>query len=346
MRKMASIRKISNILSIEGADAVECAVVDAWNVVVKKDEFKVDDLVVYCEIDSWVPNNIAPFLTKDGHFPKEYLGVKGERLKTKKIRGVVSQGLILPLDILTVEYEGNLGLGWFDEGEDVSEVLGIVKYEPPVPAQLAGLAKGNFPRLVPKTDEERIQNLSKDWDKYQEHYSYEVTEKLDGSSCTFYLDNEGNFEVCSRNLSLKESDTNSFWKAAKMYSIEEKMKKAELFGFAIQGELVGEGIQGNSYNVKGVDFYCYTIWDSNTQKYLTPEERIKIADNLGIKHVPVIHKFEFLQDKSIQNVLAEAEGKSILNPKKEMEGLVFKCNENPTMHFKAISNKWLLKGGE
>ena len=151
MRKMATIRKISKIASIEGAEFIEVAEVDGWRVVVNKGMYKENDLVVFCEIDSFVPTEIAPFLTASDSFPKEYLGVKGERLRSKKLRGILSQGLILPLNTLPQN-----DLEWTDPvGVDVSELLGIVKYDPPLPAQLTGQAKGNFPSLVPKTDQER-----------------------------------------------------------------------------------------------------------------------------------------------------------------------------------------------
>ena len=344
MRKMATIRKVSEIKPIEDAEFVEVLVIDGWKVVSKKGEYSAGDLVVYCEVDSFIPNSIAPFLTATDRFPKEYQGIKGERLKTKKIRGIISQGLVLPYNILAVEHEGNIGIGDYKEGDDVSEVLNIVKYEPPVPAQLSGQVKGNFPSLVPKTDEERVQNLSKYWNEYtNSNLTWEVTEKLEGSSCTFYLDKEGNFEVCSRNLSLKEDDNNSFWKAAKMYDIKQKMLDNNLYGFAIQGELIGEGIQGNIYNIKGVDFYVYKVWDTVDSEYLTPDEQRTMCNVLRLKYVPVILQYDTLINTSIDDVLSSAEGKSVLNPKQEREGVVLKCNEKPDLHFKAISNKYLCK---
>jgi hypothetical protein len=149
MRKLASIRKINLVEPIEGADAIEVATVDGWKVVVKKNEFKVGDLVVYFEIDSWVPTGLAPFLSK-GKEPREYNGIKGERLRTIKLRGQISQGLILPYAIC-----GKI----CEEGEDVSELLYIQKYEAPIPAQLAGQVKSTFPSFIPKTDQERVQNI-------------------------------------------------------------------------------------------------------------------------------------------------------------------------------------------
>lgn len=342
-RKMATIRKISKIVPIPDAEFIEVAEVDGWRVVVKKGEYNVGDLVVYCEIDSFIPNEIAPSLTPPDRFPKEYLGIKGEKLRTKKLKGALSQGLLLPLTVLG-KPEEIFAINEDSIGADVSEQLGIVKYDPPLPAQLAGQAKGNFPSLVPKTDEERVQNLHKQWSKYQDSsLTWEVTEKLEGSSCTFYLDRDGNFEVCSRNLSLKEDDNNSFWKAAKMYNVKQKMLDNNLQGFAIQGELVGEGIQGNIYNIKGIDFYAYKVWDTVNSKYLKPEEQRQMCKVLELKYVPVIYEYDSICNQNIQDVLQQAEDKSKLNSKQEREGIVFKCNENPDLHFKVISNKYLCK---
>jgi len=156
-RKLASIRKITDIQPIEGADFIQVATVDGWKVVVKRGEFNVGDLAVYLEIDSWVPHELAPFLS-NGKEPRDYNGVKGERLRTIKLRGQVSQGLLLNLDD-DVVYGALLGSNDWFEGQDHTEQLGIQKWEAPIPAQLAGKAKGNFPTgLIPKTDQERIQN--------------------------------------------------------------------------------------------------------------------------------------------------------------------------------------------
>ena len=336
-RKMASIRKISAIEIIPEADRICTYVIDGWKVVDSIGKYKVGDLVVYCEIDSFIPNSVAPFLTASDRSPKEYLGVKGERLRTKKLKGALSQGLLLPKEILNWQEES---FDIDDIGTDVSELLGIVKYDPPLPAQLAGQAKGNFPSLVPKSDQCRLQNIN--LEKY--YGEYEVTEKAEGSSCTFYLDIEGNFEVCSRNLSLKEDSNNSFWKAARMYNVKEKMLEAKLFGYAIQGELVGEGIQGNIYNIKGVDFYVYDVYDTKRSEYLSSKERIAICADIGLKHVPIIEGHFSITDANTKDQLLEsAESKSMLNPKQEREGIVFKNIKDTSKSFKCISNKYLLK---
>lgn len=342
MRKLATIRVIDDINSIEGADSIEVATVGGWKVVVKKGEFTAGDKVVYFELDSWIPNSVAPFLTKPGQFPKVYNGVEGERLKTIRLRGQISQGLLIPKPV---------GLMDAEEGDDLSEYFGIQKWEAPVSAQLAGLSKGSFPTLVPKTDQERVQNLSRSLEKWREQaLTFEVTEKLDGSSCTMYLDLDNEFHVCSRNLNLRRDENNSFWKVAIHNNVESRMVIANLEGMAIQGELVGEGIQGNKYGIKGHEFFVFDIYDTKTGKYLSGIERVKICNELGLRHVPVLFtsmslKWENLTDTT-EAILSFAEGKSALNVKTEREGIVFKCEEDPGVSFKAISNKFLLKNGD
>lgn len=332
MRKMATIRKIDEINPIDGADAIEVATVGGWKVVVRKSEYSVGDLAVYCEIDSWIPSTIAPFLTKPGHFPKVYEGVEGERLKTVKLRGQLSQGLLLNLDNVIPETNS------FAEGDDVSEYLNIQKWEMAVPAQLAGQVKGNFPSLIPKTDQERVQNLVKELEGIGD-MEFEVTEKLEGSSMTCYLI-DGEFGVCSRNMDLKRDENNSFWAVAIAEDIEAKMRQVG-DNFAIQGELIGPGIQGNIYKLSKPEFHVFDIYDINEGVYLKPDIRRKTIANMRLNHVPVINP-EWVPPNSIDGILEAAEGKATFNPQQEREGIVFKAN-NGGMTFKAISTSYLLK---
>lgn len=334
-RKLATIRKISAIEPIEGADAIEVAVVDGWKVVVKKGEFQVDSLAMYLEIDSWVPTELAPFLSK-GKEPREFEGVKGERLRTVKLRGQLSQGLLLPIPEDTIKGAGHL----VAEGLDLTEHLGILKWERPMNAQLAGMARGNFPSLVPKTDQERIQNLTRSFEQYQLD-TWSITEKLDGSSCTFYLDDEDVFHVCSRNLDLKEDETNTFWKVARKFQIEDIMRRNSMIGMAIQGEMIGEGIQGNQYKVQ-LDFLTYDIYNTRTGCYILPVQLKAACERLGLKHVPIIVEATEIKEQTIQSILDFAEGKSLLNGSNR-EGVVFKSNTVHDRSFKSISNSWLLK---
>lgn len=349
MRKLATIRKIDDIRPIEGADAIEAAIIGGWCVVVKRGEYKVGDLAVYCEIDSWIPNGLAPFLSK-GSEPREFNGVKGERLRTVKLRGQISQGLLLPVynDItgtylmIYTDETGEYSLSVV-EGDDVSEALGIQKWEAPISAQLAGEVRGEFPSFIPKTDQERIQNLTtelEDWKR--EKLSWEVTEKMDGSSMTVYVkgDDSG---VCSRNLNLKDVEANSLWRVAKQNMLIEKLRSTGR-NLALQGEIVGEGIQKNRYKIRGQDFYLFDIYDIDAGKYLTPTERRELAKALDIKHVPVLKTDEVLEVCTSEHILKWAEGVATWGGM-EREGIVFKCNERE-VSFKAISNVYLLKGGE
>ena len=332
---MASIRRIDDIVPIEGADAIECAVLGGWKVVVKKGEFAVGDLAVYCEIDSWIPTELAPFLSK-GKEPREYEGIKGERLRTVKLRGQLSQGLLLPLEPTCANIESELF-----EGLDVSVPLNIVKWEAPVNAQLAGQVKGNFPSSIPKTDQERVQNLTKEIKAaFDNNLLFELTEKLEGSSMTCYLI-EQEFGVCSRNLDLKRTDDNTLWKVAIEDKIELKMRIAGLDNHAIQGELVGPGIQGNIYKLSKPMFFVFDIYDIKKGAYMNPVERQAMIKVLQLNHVPVLTNDKDLGIGTIDELLLWAEDKSVLNEKQEREGIVFKQIDGG-MTFKAISNKYLL----
>ena len=341
MRKLATIRVIDALNPIEGADAIECATIGGWKVVVKKGEFNVGDRAVYCEIDSWIPTELAPFLSK-GKEPRVFEGIRGERLRTVKLRGQLSQGLLLNLDLVIPQTNS------FAEGDDVSELLNIVKWEMPMNAQLAGMARGNFPSLIPKTDQERAQNMVKEIVSANEAgMRFEITEKLEGSSMTVYLI-DGEFGVCSRNLDLKETEGNAFWQVARRDGIEEKMRN-ETGGdwdFAIQGELIGPGIQGNIYNLKEVEFRVFDVYDITNGCYLNPLPRRNLIACMDLKHVPVLVSAGSLYDTlgitDIPQLLKFAEGKSVMGMIGcEREGLVFK-EVSGGMTFKVISNKYLL----
>jgi RNA ligase (TIGR02306 family) len=347
MRKLAKIVKIDELNPIEGADAIECAVVGGWKVVAQKGLYNVGDLAVYFEIDSWIPHELAPFLSK-GKEPREFEGIKGERLKTIKLRGQLSQGLLMPLEEACKNIDSELF-----EGLDVSFPLNIVKWEKPVNAQLAGVCRGNFPSLIPKTDQERAQNLKKEIVAANEAGTqFEITEKLEGSSMTVYrmvVDGEMTFGVCSRNMDLKETQGNSFWVVARQDDIEAKMTAVdEFWSFAIQGELVGPNIQGNIYKLSKPEFRVFDVYDIQAGEYLPPDARRELIDRMGLKHVPVLaytaSMYDTLGISDMNQLLAFADGKSMLGAagvEPLREGLVFK-ERNGGFTFKVISNQYLL----
>jgi RNA ligase (TIGR02306 family) len=259
--------------------------------------------------------------------------VKGERLRTVKLRGQLSQGLLLNLDT-ALPFTNS-----FQDGDDVSEVLNIQKWERPMNAQLAGMARGNFPSVIPKTDQERVQNLVKEIASAG-NMSFEVTEKLEGSSMTCYLI-DGVFGVCSRNLDLKETADNTFWQVARAEGIEEKMREIPDGEWAIQGELIGPGIQGNIYKLSNPEFHVFDVYNIKSGEYLTPVFRRALIERMGLKHVPVLNDGKHLNGVDVDTILSWADGDSEIGSGPLREGIVFKQVDGG-MTFKAISNKYLL----
>lgn len=325
MRKLVTIRRIGELHPIPGADVIERARIDGWNVVVKKGEFQPGDLCVYGEIDSVFPAADARFAF-----------LEGKRLKTKKMRGVVSQGIAFPLSIL-----GDINV---QEGDEVTDLLGVVKYEPPPPKAME--AKGEFPWFIPKTDAERVQNLTLELAERIGSRAF-ATEKLDGSSLTVFArrDETGwNAGVCSRNLELKLDVENVFTSTVKRFLVLEKLNEYCLANerhLALQGELVGAGVQGNKYKLPATEIRFFNAFDITAQKYLPLPEFREVIRVLNLDTVPILDEAVEIHDK-IESYLETAEGKSLLDEKTEREGIVFRTHDG-TFSFKAISNRFLLK---
>lgn len=327
-RKLASIQVIKQIDMIPNADNIVKVVINGWAVVAKKDEFKVNDLCVYFEIDSFLPiqDSRYAFLEKSS---KAKMGdLVGLRLKTIKLRNQISQGLALPLHLFPEVANKEIGV-------DLTEILQIQKYEPPIPAELAGEVVGPIPSFIKKTDEERIQNLPDIIAKYQGK-KFNATVKLDGTSCTMYYNN-AYFGVCGRNWEYKESDSQTMWKIAKSLDLRNKLVCLNK-NIAIQGELIGEGIQGNPEKIKGQDWFIFKIWVIDEQRYASFEEKQNILTQLDLVHkqVPILDQIT-LPD-NMDDVLKLADGPSLNSPNRE--GIVV---EGYGLSFKVISNWYLLK---
>ncbi len=333
MRKLASIQKIKNIESIEGAEAIEKASVLGWQLVIRKAEFKIGDLCVYFEIDSVLPDR-----------PEfEFIRAKTNRIKTIKLRGQISQGICFPLTILP---DGTS----VEEDMDVTELLGVTKFEPPIPANLAGEIKGLFPSSIPKTDETRVQVLEALLKKHEGTSCY-ITEKLDGSSVTFYLkDNE--FGVCSRNLDLLFNESNSMWKFALENNLEEKLRALNK-NIALQGEIIGEGIQKNKYKLRGQTIYFFNVFDIDSYRYFSLNELKSTLSNLNLLMVPVIDE-NYLLENNVAAVIAKSQMKSVFNKDTIAEGIVIRPIEEEMdnyimqgrVSFKAINPNFLIKYDE
>lgn len=327
MRQLASIQRIKALEPIENADAIIKATVLGWQLVVKKDDFQVGDLCVYCEIDCLMPDK-----------PEfEFLKPRGMRIRTVRLRGQISQGICFPLSILPENTA-------FTEGGDVTDILGISKYEPPMPANLLGQAKGFFPSFVPKTDETRVQNLQELLDKYEGETCF-VAEKLDGSSVTYFIkDNE--FGVCSRNLELIETPDNSLWTFARVHDLENKMCALGK-NYAFQGEIIGEGVQGNKYKLRGQMVFFFNIFDIDAYKYLDFTDFKAMMGGLDLKTVPILET-DYVLTNDIPTLVEKAIGKSVLKNEVHREGIVIrplieKQDMIGRVSFKSINPDFLLK---
>jgi len=357
MRKLASIKQIGSITPIEGKDRIVLATVDGWQVIVRKDEYKVGDWTIFCE-----PDSVLPALPQ-----YEFLKSKKYRIKTMKMGGVLSQGICFPLSVLPeATYELDL---------DVTELMGITKYEPHPekgpktkrerverPWYYKLLAKSRltrwmlnkkdqkcWPEFIQKTDEDRIQNCPiflQDKDT-----KYIVTEKVEGQSGTFALKrtrgwfrDKFEFIVCSRNVRKFTDDGMSFWKIAKKFDIERVLYEI-LDGHdyvILQGECVGPDIQGNIYKLNDYHFYAFNL--------IYPDRKVKSTEAIPIlkKANPELDwcphvDLEYTLPDTVNELLDYATGPSVIHPTMR-EGLVFR-NYEKNISFKAVSPDYLIERG-
>ena len=305
MNKLAKIQRVKNVRPHPNADRLKICNVSEYQVVTAAD-LKDGDLVVYFAIDSILPE--LPIF--------EFMRQHKFRVKMAKLRGEISNGLIIPLDeminhcAVLCEYE---------EGEEVGDAIGIKKYSKPISANLASDVVGDFPtQLVPKTDEDRWENFPELFDLFVGKEVY-VSVKVDGSSSTFI--NDGNLRVCSRNLELKDTDKNTMWKLARKYDLANKLPK----GLALQAECAGEGIQKNPMELKGQDIYVFNVVNTQTRKLLNLDESLKICREIGVKFVPIYYRGIFKWN-SIQEFKGETNQARYDNGK-YAEGLVLRLVE-------------------
>lgn len=343
MRKLVSIRKVSKLEPIKKADLIECATVDGWKTVVKKGEFKEGDLGLYFEVDSFIPHELYPDLSK-GRDPILFEGILGQYLKTVRLRGQLSQGLLLPLSVgLSLPNSSHVFKKSEAEllGMDVSEVFNVVKWEPPIPEELLGAVKP-FPSLVPKTDVDRIQNLVEDLEIWKSNGSlWSISEKVDGTSMTVYNmpEDQG---VCGKTWAFLDSVNNLYTRTEKSHGLLNKLISNNL-NVALQGELVGPGVKGLKYGLTSSEFLLFKVYDIKNGRYLREDDLKAIAHELGVRTVPLMeYSPKTLENATIEDLLLNATGISKLNPDVMREGLVY-SNADENVSFKVISNEFLLK---
>jgi RNA ligase (TIGR02306 family) len=335
-RKLASLQRVREIVPIENADAIELARINGWQCVVKKGEFVPGDLGVFFEIDAIPPEaELYAFLWKS-----ETPRPANFRIRTMKLRGALSQGLLLPL-VAFPELNG------LPDGEDVTERLGVSKYEAPIPAGM-GDFRAPFPPLLSKTDEARVQSVPAVLDELRGQ-PYVITLKCDGTSSTYLIDpRDGSFHACGRNHSVKDGE-NHYWRVARKYDLEAKLRAHP--NLAIQAELVGPGIQKNRLGLKEVELRVFDVWDLPNGRRLDPAEARAVLAELDLPVVDTIEEGESFSHTQ-ESLLSLAEGfyngtqnereGIVIRPKTERQSLALAGR----LSFKAISNRFLLKGGD
>jgi len=350
MRKLVTVRKISAIESIDGADKIEKVVVDGWNMVAQKGIHEVGKDILFFEIDSFLPESDVRFESFMKFGTRTFDGVKGHKVKTIRLKGVYSQGIIMPLSEFPEITDPQ-------EDVDYAEIVGVVKWEKPEVVGYNGDAKGTFPWFLHKSDQERIQNLYGKLSQTNYNTKFVGTLKMDGSSITvFYVNgekyNNQEFGYCSRNQELKlpiidgtetPDEQGKFFRGAnnsklfgKVISLHQK------FGsyYAIQGELVGAGIQGNFEKFDTYQVFAYNIFDIEKQEYVDYNTFTQMAEAIDLQICPVVYEEQYILQESLEDILAMANGTGLKADYRE--GLVWKQVDG-NLQFKAISNRYLEK---
>lgn len=357
MRKLASVQVITKLDPIPNADKIEVATILGWQVVVQKEQFKVGDKVVYVEVDSIMPEK-----------PEyEFLRERKFRVRTIKLKGQVSQGIVFPLSVIgTKNYERT------PEGTDVTEALGIRYYDPQgdIERKLAEeqanrqkskvkrflsrygwfrklfVRRQGFPAFIKKTDEDRVQLFPNICETHKD-VVFDVTEKLDGQSATYFLVKKRGlfrttyeFGVCSRNLLLPKADNSTYWRIAKQYKIEDSLR--EIIGdedyVVLQGEIVGPGVQGNKYGFGENRFYVFNLIYPKQGRLSYRDMCSKISYQLIL--VPFL--FSTYLPENIPQIVEWSRGVSV-KANIPREGIVCRSGN---MSFKVINPDFLLKYGE
>jgi RNA ligase (TIGR02306 family) len=265
--KLAYVGKVISLDSIEGADRIESATVvcgegGKWCGIVQKGIHSKGGLCVV-----YLPDSII-LESEELSFMEKF----NWRVRMCRFRGAKSEVLITEMHF-----------GWIDiVGTDVTQRLGVTKYEKILPAHLNGVALGDFPGFIPKTDEPNWQR-EPSLVKAMKGQPFYVTMKIDGSSTTAFKYN-GEFGLCSRNLQLKESDSNGYWSMAKKYNLPENLMES----IAIQWETAGPGIQGNPMQLKEISAFVFSGYNIEERRYLDLHELVYLCIKLGMPMAEIL----------------------------------------------------------
>lgn len=340
-RKLASIQVVSDVTSHPNADRLNISTILGWKVITTKEEAKVGDKIIYVEIDGMLPNSM------NGMPPAVKTRLDKQKddsfyhVKTIKIRGYISQGLIVPIVGELKHMQG------YPIGTNVTGELGIFKYEAPSFDTDLEPSHKKFPsHLVPKTDETRIQSVPELLSMIS-NQPYYITVKCDGTSGTFLIDPiNQELTCCSRNLiRTKPSIPNRshpYWYVANKLGLEDKLRSKPYL--AIQGEVCGPSVQKNKLNLKDLELLVFNIVDMRDRRSLTFLELVETCKELKLTMVPIVESGDSYKIGSIDDLLKLSEGK-YAGSKQQREGIVIRLQDQ-SVSFKVINNKYLLKHGQ
>ena len=344
MRKLASIQRIWKIEPIDGADKIELAHVLGWQCVVNKGQFQPMDIGIYFEIDSFLPVREEFEFMRSSSYKKTDIMGEGFKLRTMRFRGQISQGLLLPVSQFpeipsTVEV-----------GDDVTELLGVRKWEIEERATTGGTVIGTLPYDIPHTDETRVQENPELIDAFA-GLEYYISTKMDGSSHSIGIDENG-FHVTGHNYEYKDDGASSFYNLVKERKYQERVealvKDLGLKTLTIQGELCAPGIQRNRLRLAKPEWYVFTIRENGKRVGLN--RMLELCKMLDFVHVPIEEVDIDLPSKypSVEALLERADGEYPNGGKKE--GIVIRPTEpvfcpliSASLSMKVVSNKYLLK---
>lgn len=318
MEKLAVVSRVLAVDPIEGADKIERTIVLGWSVVTRKGQYQAGDQAVIIFPDTLIPKK---------YLDPSYEGDEKIRLKTVKMRGQYSAGLLLPMQAVR-EYASLPDNFVFEDGDEVSVTLGIEKWVAPVSLSISGDIKGNFPTcIISKTDELNFRNdpealIEAREDSRFRNQDFIATLKCDGSSGTFIF-KDGEFRVCSRNFELKETEGSVFWQIAKKYKLEEALS----FGgaeMALQGEVCGPGIQGNPMKLEELTLFAFLLKDTKYGTWKDWDFTRMFCDLHNIPTAPTLHRFNSIVFPSDEQLQKMANNAKYDHGRTDAEGIVIR----------------------
>jgi RNA ligase (TIGR02306 family) len=329
MTPLASIQRITKLTPIANADKIELASILGFKTVVKKGEFQEGSLVVFHVPDTKV----------NAENPKySFLAKQDFRIKISKFKGHYSQGLAMPLSSFML-YSADLV-----EGTDVTDTVGITKYEKPLPEGTQAI--GHLPSFLKKTDEPNLLTAPEILDAFMGKICY-ITRKMDGQSGTFFL-NDGAFGICSRNLQIDPASNNAFTQIARDFSFEQIMR-ADGRNIAVQGEVYGPGIQKNAMGAPKKSIQLFNLFDIGERKYMDAGRLLDFCQRHKLPIVETLWSGEF---RFTLDELQEMADEGRYSNGSAAEGIVIRpvretlLDNGERLSAKVISQKFLAKHGE